>query len=102
MSREVRWFDEAIDDLIRQVEYIAAESPLAARRVGLRIREAGDGLGEFATGRPGVVKDSFERVLTDIPYTIVYVIDDLGDREVISILRVLHQAQKWPPEPPRR
>jgi plasmid stabilization system protein ParE len=98
MSRAVRWFDEAIDDLISHVEYVAAESPSAARRIGLRIREAGDGLGDFAIGRPGIVPDTYERVLTDIPYTIVYTLDELGDREVISILRVVHQAQQWPPE----
>jgi plasmid stabilization system protein ParE len=97
MSRAVRWFDEAIDDLISQVQYVAAESPSAARRIGQRIQEAGDGLGDFAIGRPGVVPGTFDRVLTDIPYTIVYTIDDLGDREVVSILRVVHQAQRWPP-----
>lgn len=97
MSREVRWFDEAINDLIEHVEYVAAESPSAARRIAMRIRNAGGGLGDFAIGRPGVVKDTFERVLTDIPYTLVYAIDELGDREVISILRVVHQAQRWPP-----
>lgn len=97
MTRAVRWFDEAIDDLVRHVEYVAAESPAAARRIGLRIREVGAGLGDFAIGRPGVVPGTFERVLTDIPYTVVYSIDDLGDREVISVLRVLHQAQLWPP-----
>jgi plasmid stabilization system protein ParE len=78
VSRGVRWFDEAIDDLVAHVEYIAAESPLAARRIGLRIREVCDALGDFAIGRPGMVPGTFERVLTDIPYTVVYAIDDLG------------------------
>lgn len=98
MSRAVRWFDEAIDDLISHVRYVAAESPSAARRIGMRIREVGDGLGDFAIGRPGIVRGTFERVLADIPYTLIYTIDELDDRQVISILRVVHQAQQWPPE----
>lgn len=98
MSRPVRWFDEAIDDLIGHVDSVAAESPSAARRIAERIRAAAAALGDFAIGRPGVVKDTYERVLTDIPYTLVYTIDDFDGREVISILRVVHQAQLWPPE----
>lgn len=98
-SREPpRWFDEAIGDLIGHVEYVAAESPSAARRIAERIRAAGAALGDFAIGRPGVVKDTYERVPTDIPYTLIYTIDDFDGREVISILRVVHQAQLWPPE----
>jgi toxin ParE1/3/4 len=98
VNRRVRWFDEAIDDLIDHVAYVAEESPAAVRRIGLRIREAGDGLGDFAIGRPGLVPDTFERVLADVPYTIVYSINDLRDGEVISILRVVYQALQWPPE----
>lgn len=77
---------------------MAAESPSAARRIAERIRAAGVALGDFAIGRPGVVKDTYERVPTDIPYTLVYTIDDFDGCEVISILRVVHEAQLWPPE----
>lgn len=98
--RRVRWFDEAIGDLISHVEYVAIDSPFAARKIAQRVREVGARLGEYAIGRPGVVPDTFERVLADIPYVLVYTIDVVGDEEVISILRVVHQAQQWPPEGP--
>lgn len=71
---------------------------MAARRIAERIREVGARLGDYSIGRPGQVPGTFERVLADIPYVLVYSIDDVEGREVISILRVVHQAQKWPPE----
>lgn len=98
MSRRIRWFDEAIAEFVSHVEYIAGESPAAAKRVADRITAAAEGLGAFAIGRPGVVPGTFERVLADIPYTIVYVIDEVDGVEMVSVLRVVHQAQQWPPE----
>lgn len=95
--RRVRWFDEAIDDLVAHVEYVAGDSPLAARRIAERIRDVGVRLGEFATGRPGIVPGTFERVLVDIPYVLVYSVDPVDGAEVVS-MRVVHQAQQWPPE----
>jgi len=97
VTRRVRWFDEALTDLVDHVTYIAERNPLAARKVAQRIRDAGNDLGTSATGRSGLVEGTFERVLSDIPYTLVYAIGTTSGDEVISILRVLHQAQQWPP-----
>lgn len=100
MTRRVRWFDEALSDFSAHVAYIAERNPAAARNVANRIRAAGSDLGAFATGRPGLVEGTFERVLADIPYTLVYAIRVESGDETISILRVLHQAQQWPPPVP--
>lgn len=100
MTRRVRWFDEALSDLIEHVTYIAERNPVAARKVSSRLRAAGGDLGAFATGRPGLVEGTFERVLADIPYTLVYAVHDESGDEVVAILRVLHQAQQWPPLDP--
>lgn len=91
----MRWLDEAIDDLVEHVEYVARESPRAARHIAARIRSAGEELGDFAIGRPGQVPQTYERVLADLPYTIVYSLES----RTISILRVIHHAQRWPRSP---
>lgn len=98
MTRSVRWFEEALADLVAHLQFITERNPTAAQAVALRINEAGAALADFAIGRPGLVEGTFERVLTDIPYTIVYAISVTGGSEVVSILRVLHQAQLWPPK----
>lgn len=66
--------------------------------IASRVRRAGDDLAVFATGRRGRIDGTFERVLADVPYTIVYAIDQGADGEIVSILRVVHQAQQWPPD----
>ena len=98
MKRRVRWFREAIEDLTSHVTYVAVDSPASARMIVTRLRQAGDDLALFATGRPGRMASTFERVLADIPYTIVYSEDVIAGEEVISILRVVHHAQRWPPD----
>jgi plasmid stabilization system protein ParE len=72
-------------------------SPAKVRRPLAELPSA-SGKWAYSIGRPGQVPGTFERVLADIPYVLVYSIDVVDDREVISILRVVHQAQKWPPE----
>ena len=49
MTRRVLWADSALADLLHQISHIAADDPDAAERVARRIREAGAGLGTYAT-----------------------------------------------------
>jgi plasmid stabilization system protein ParE len=39
VTRPVQWSRHALDDLKRQIAYIAADNPGAARRIADRIRE---------------------------------------------------------------
>ncbi|MGL4291190.1 MAG: type II toxin-antitoxin system RelE/ParE family toxin [Phreatobacter sp.] len=98
MKRPVKWARSAVDDLKNQVAYIAAEDPAAARRVAARIRVAGAGLGELASGRPGRVSGTYERSISGIPYVIAYALRPSTEGETIIILRVIHTARDWPPE----
>ncbi len=100
MKRVVRWFDEAVADLAEHLGYVAERNPTAARAIAARIRQAGAALEDFSIGRPGRLDGTFERVLTDVPYTLVYAIRADGLGETVSILRVLHQAQRWPADDP--
>ena len=51
--RPVVWSIEAQRDNLEILRYIAEDNPFAAERVVDAIEDAGNKLGEFATGRPG-------------------------------------------------
>jgi len=89
----VVWRDDARADVIRIIERIRLENPIAARQVGREILLAGDGLALFQRrGRVGRVPGTREYV-TSRPYIIVYEI--VGDDRV-DILNIWHGAQDKP------
>jgi toxin ParE1/3/4 len=96
VTRRVEWSDEALEDVIAQALYIAANDKDAARRIARRIRETGARLGDFATGHPGRVAGTYEKSVSGLPYILAYALTD-GDRAV-SILRVIHAARDWSAE----
>ncbi len=90
---QIRWQDDAINDLIQVRRFIAMDNPSAAARVADRIRSAVPKLADQpGMGRPGRVPGTRERVLVDIPYIIVYRVEGNS----VVILRVLHTTRKWP------
>ncbi len=90
---QIRWQDDAINDLIQVRRFIAMDNPSAAARVADRIRSAVPKLADQpGMGRPGRVPGTRERVLVDIPYIIVYRVEGNS----VVILRVLHTSRKWP------
>lgn len=88
----VRWFEEAVLDLIEIRKYIADDNPHAAQDVAKRIlteiRRLKDHPG---MGRPGRVEGTRELVISGLPYIIPYRVKN----KAIEILRVLHAARKW-------
>ncbi len=98
MKRPVQWSRDALDDLKMQIAYIAADNPVAARRLVDRIRATGTALGDMATGRTGRVRGTYEKLVTRLPYIIAYAITKQAGHEIISILRVIHTARDWPDE----
>lgn len=95
--RRVQWSRDALEDIKSQVAYIASDNPVAARRVADRIRKIGNDLGEMATGRPGRVHGTYEKPISDLPFTVAYAIDIERDgSEVVTVLRVVHGARHWP------
>ena len=90
---QIRWQDDAINDLIQIRRFIAMDNPSAAARVANRIRSTGPELAnQPGMGRPGRVPGTRERVLVDFPYTIAYRVEENS----VVILRVLHTSRKWP------
>ncbi|GGE22503.1 plasmid stabilization protein [Polymorphobacter glacialis] len=98
MTRPVLWSRDALDDLKKQLVYIAGTNPVAASRVVDRLRKAAAQLEDFATGRPGRVAGTYEKSVTGLPYVIAYEIVPRDTGEVVAILRVIHTARDWPEE----
>jgi toxin ParE1/3/4 len=76
------------------LRYIAADNPVAARRVGRELLLAGDNLMLFPRrGRPGRRPETRELVAMP-PYIIVYRV--VAATDTVTILRIWHAAQDRP------
>ncbi|CAH1662987.1 Type II toxin-antitoxin system RelE/ParE family toxin [Hyphomicrobiales bacterium] len=93
--KPVVWSDDARRDYLTILGYIAQDNPDAAERVVDVIEQTGNKLGEFATGRPGRVGGTYEKLVPRLPYILAYTIASQGGREVVAILRVIHMARDW-------
>lgn len=89
----VAWRAEALADIGGIVRHIAADNPVAARRIGRELLLAGDSLVMFPRrGRPGRVAGTRELVAVP-PYLLVY---RIAGEDRVNILRVWHAAQdRW-------
>ena len=89
----VVWRAKALADVGRIIRYIAADNPVAAKRVGREILLAGDSLVMFPRrGRPGRQAGTRELVVMP-PYLIVY---RVSSTDAVTVLRVWHAAQDRP------
>jgi toxin ParE1/3/4 len=97
MKRRVVWSETARAEYLAIIRYIAERNPDAAAQVAERIEEAGASLGEFTTGRRGRVKDTYEKIVTGLPYILAYEIVPLPEGgEMVAILHAIHGARDWP------
>ncbi len=95
-SRRVLWSCDALEDLKSAVDFIAERNPAAAKRVAGAIRQTGRSLGRAATGRPGRVGGTYEKVVRGLPYLIAYSIETPPvDGEIVLVLRVIHGSRNW-------
>lgn len=97
MKRPVTWSNAARDDYWGIIRYIAQDNSDAAERVANRVDKSAAALGDFATGKAGRVTGTYEKVLHDLPYILVYEIIVRPDGgEAVAILHVIHGARDWP------
>ena len=91
----IEWLPSAAWTLQNQLSYIAERNPQAAVDMGDAIEAAVSRLADFPeSARPGRVPGTRELVVPATPFIVVYRIEATG----VAILRVLHGAQKWPPD----
>jgi len=89
----LRWSVTAFTDRESIFNYIVSESPRAAVAVDERIQLAAEGLADSpSSGRPGRVEGTRELFVVQTPHIVAYRVSE----DTISILRVLHGAQRWP------
>jgi toxin ParE1/3/4 len=95
----VRWTHSARRDYRNIIEWLGDRSPAAAARVADAVD---DRLALLAMmpqmGRVGRSEGTRELVISRTPYIVVYQFDETDDQ--IAVLRLLHAAQRWPPESP--
>ncbi len=96
---QLNWTDLAVADLDNIEVYIAEEnSPQVAVDVVLRVIDSTEMIlsDHPKAGRVGRVKGTRELVINGIPFIAIYR-QPRGENQ-LQILRVLHDAQQWPPE----
>ena len=90
----ILWTKPAGIDLDNIETYISPDNPRAAAKTVLRIIECVEN--SLPThpnmGRAGRIFGTRELVIPDTPYIVMYTVKN----EQVSIIRVLHGAQKWP------
>lgn len=92
--RRVVWSQDARDDYLAILRYIAADNPDAAERLAETIARTGDALGTFAIGHPGRVAGTYEKSVGRTPYIIAYALTE--DAGTVAIVRIIHAARDWP------
>lgn len=91
----VEWLPEAERSLEAQLGWIAEHNPWAALDMGDAIHAAVARLADYpAMARSGRVAGTRELIVVGTPYIVVYSIAP----SAVVILRVLHGAQRWPPD----
>ena len=90
---KLEWHPLARADLVALITYIATNDPDAAYRVHDEFHRQIQVLAVYPEiGRPGRVRGTRELVLTGLPYIVAYRVG----AAVVSILRILHGAERWP------
>lgn len=89
----VEWLPVAVADLQGQLDWIAAQDPMAAMTVGDSVVAAVGRLGDYPNlGRVGRVMGTRELAVVGTPYVVVHRVEPAA----VLILRVLHGARRWP------
>jgi len=92
---QVRWLENALQNLNDEARYIAEDNPAAAQLMVQRIVEAINRLQDNpALGHPGRIHGTRELVVPGMRYIIPYRVRPRLNR--IEILRVFHTSRRLP------
>lgn len=93
---KLEWLPTAARDRENQLAYVGERNPGAAIEIGDAVEAAVRRLFDHPrVGRPGRVRGTRELVVGGTPYLIIYRVES----DAVVILRLLHGAQRWPPQP---
>lgn len=89
----VRWLRRALLNLDEEASYIAADDPVTARLVVVRVLDAVAQLADQpGLGRPGRVPNTRELVVARTRYIVPYRVK----RQTVEILRIFHTSRRLP------
>ena len=88
----IEWTQTAEDDLVEALAwYIEQADKETGQRVATGLFAAVDRLEAFPhSGRPGLLPETRELVVPNLPYFLVYKVTDK-----VAILRVMHTSRLW-------
>ena len=90
---KIIWTEPAAKALEEIQDYIAKDNPAAAYDIAIIIKAVVKNLiSHPKMGRKGRVANSYELILSNIPYIVIYRIKS----KEIHILSVFHISRKWP------
>lgn len=88
-----RWTRRALRQFNHAQDYIAQDSPAAARTIAGHVFDAVDLLlSQSGIGRTGRIEGTREWPVTHTPYLLAY----RAEADTIQILAVIHSKQRWP------
>lgn len=89
----IKYTKLAIQDLSDSYDYIYSRNPYAARSIIEKIEMAISKIAEHPNlGHNGRVRETYELVIPDTPFIVVYMIDSL----CIKIVSILHTSRRYP------
>jgi len=89
----IRWLNKALINLNNEAQYIATDSPIAAKIMVQKIRATVELLANNPSlGRPGRIVGTRELIIDNSPYIIPYRVNNRN----VEILRVFHTSRKLP------
>lgn len=90
---EIYWTSGAELNLLDAVDFVSADSPAAALKLGKTLRAIVEQLALTpAMGRAGRVARTRELAVPGTSYLVIYQVKD----GTLQIIRLLHMARRWP------
>lgn len=91
----IEWLPQAERSLTAQLQWVAEQNAWSAIDMGDAVHSAVARLADHPTmARSGRVAGTRELVVVGTPYIVVYRVE----ASAVVVLRVLHSAQRWPPQ----
>ncbi|MES2862108.1 MAG: type II toxin-antitoxin system RelE/ParE family toxin [Pseudomonadota bacterium] len=89
--REVVWSSQARSQYLTALAYLTDKNETAAAKLFDRVEATTAGLAKRPIGRPGYAVGTFEKIVQQTSYIVVFEL--AGDE--LRVLRLFHMSQDW-------